>query len=132
MSTYTVVPILKVNGFKYTAPIFYIEASSNKDAVELGRNKSGLGRFKIEDSDEYLWNFHVIETSKVFKSYKGKSVLNTKKDSNSNRSKRRANRNFNGSRPNRRALKRLANSGLPYDGQKKKYNLKITIHANNK
>lgn len=120
MSTFTAVPIYRKENLKYNAPAFQVEANDANEAKDIASKKSGLGRF-----DE--WNFHVIETSKIKKSYANK-VKRPKADPNSKSQlgKSIAGHGHTNSRPVRRGLRRLAiASGSTEKGCKKAGSIKM-------
>jgi len=100
MSTFTAVPIYRKENLKYNAPAFQVEANDANEAKDIASKKSGLGRF-----DE--WNFHVIETSKIKKSY-ASTVKRPKANPNSKSQLGKIKTGHTNSRPVRRGLRRLA------------------------
>jgi len=100
MSQFTVVPIYKSGLTRYSAPAFYVESSNTKDANEVAIKQSGLSRFPE-------WHFHVIETSKVKREFKGVVAPAKKKDPNSKSQLGKKKTGHSDSRPVRRGLRRL-------------------------
>ncbi len=101
MSTFTVLPIDRSGIEKVHAPVFYVDANDQIDAMSQAK-KSALGRFNN-------WDFHVIKTREFERGRKSKFKKKLEVNKNSKSQQGKLKTGHTNSRPVRRKLRRGTN-----------------------